>query len=793
MYGRVRVTKQNNIFNLIRNPQATVDNLKKLIELAAEKLNDNEDGKNPLELAIELGKNTMADFLRTKGLKEKNPIVDNIIKNMKENKSVEELRDLIKDENLELLSNDDKTKIINIILKNFDGIYVDQIRLKLNELVKKKFNNILSEDYSASILIKIHDRHLDFFKFFVEKAAKSKILTYNFPLLAFFIKYSSNNVPEKIELLIQNGADINVIFDTGVDQTKINLLGFIYAHVNDDILIYKLYKILIEAGLNPDANIVDMQLPILFLAIYRQNKKLFDFFIENGADVNKVVRNVDRVVRNTSPLHIACSTFSGRYYISTPKIYYVEKLVEKGADVNKLVEDTTPLYLICEHIQNKEYVNIVKYLLENGANKDITYKNVTLIKYVEERYASETNNEVKELYKEVLKLLGVDTKEKMWKGSTRSDIDKYDIFFEKPYDYSCCPICLEYIERKEGCMYMSHNCAATKHDYHKKLYNIYAYEKYQGTPKQVEWCTVCGRVTKNHKHYILSLATNPSTTLAPLDPEIQAQLDANQNVVFFDNANCLGFGGGGTLEKAARFRRLREYTLELQEDLGKKKHSEVMDELIEEVFNAPLIRNRKLTKILEDKKWNINIEKFPENVRNTRNNNGNRNYANIPFEGMLPSVLPSKDHDCIIMGNDDEGKEENPVVHFHHETRGGMNHDGIDICQKDLARAIEVANKEFGDERFGKCWFPQCQAILHPEEIKPHVPEVLYLEYKKKFNKKMAKAGGYRYTRKTNKTRKYKGGNKNNSNDESVLHKLDLSDVTCALPNFTKDGKLRKN
>ena len=103
MYGGVRVTKQNNIFNLIRNPDATVDDLKKLIELAPKKLKDYEDDKNPLELAIELEKNTMADFLRTQGLKRKNPIVHNIIKNMKENKSVEELTDLIKDENLELM------------------------------------------------------------------------------------------------------------------------------------------------------------------------------------------------------------------------------------------------------------------------------------------------------------------------------------------------------------------------------------------------------------------------------------------------------------------------------------------------------------------------------------------------------------------------------------------------------------------------------------------------------------------------------------------------------------------
>lgn len=513
---------------------------------------------------------------------------------------------------------------------------------------------------------------------------------------------------------------------------------------------------------------------ILFLAIMKNNNALFDYVITNGANVNL------KLTDGKTPLMIA-SSFSIQ-----DDIYYVKELITHGADVNAVSnENGTALMYSIKGAKKAEHLQIIKYLLDHGADKTIKTNHArpkTAIDFAQNRY--ERNPE---LYRKILELLGVEFKVQLWKGSTRSDIEKYDIFFEKPFDYSCCPICLEYIERKEGCMYMSHNCDNTKHDYHKELYNIYAYGAYEGVPKKVEWCTVCGRVTKNHKHYILSFAKNPSTTLAPLDPEIQARLNANQNIVFFDNANCVGFGGGGTLEKAARFRRLREYTLELQEDINKKNHHEVMNELIEEVFNAPLIRNRKLEKILQDKKWNINVKEFPENLRNTRNNNANRDYANIPFEGRLPSVLPSKDHNCIIMTGDDEGEEKNPIIHFHHETRGGINHDGIDICKNDLAEAIKIGVKEFGDERFGKCWFPQCQAILHPEEIKNYIPEDLYLDYKKKFNKKMAKEGG---NRKTNKTRKI---SKNNSKDQSILHKLDLTEVTCALPNFTKDGKLRRS
>jgi len=767
MYGGIRVTKQNSIFNLIRN--GTLDDLKKLIEIAPEKLNNKEGRYNPVDWAIKYEKNDMVAFLKTKGLEETDTanayIYMNIIKNISNNKSLDELKNIYNDKDLSFIYQDEKMNIYNrLVATNY---LRDE---KIDELTKQKLFDNLNEEASVKILFDNINQDLSIFKIGLKNGSKSNKENFGRRILAHTIKHCHlPDALERIQLLIDNGADVKY-------KPSENVTYFNYLYEGKKPVEF--YKVFVDAGLDIDSKISYMGYSILFIGIIKKDKALFDYIITNGANLDL------KVTDGQTPLMVASSI--------QDDIYYVKELITHGADVNAVSnENGTALMYSIKAAKKAEHLQIIKYLLDHGADKTIKTNHdrpKTAIDLAQNGY--KTNPE---LYKKILTLLGVEIKEELWKGSTRSDIEKYDIFFEKPFDYSCCPICLEYIERKEGCMYMSHNCAATNHYYHNKLYNTYAYGAYEGSPKKVEWCTVCGRVTKNHKHYILSLATNPSTTLAALDPEIQARLNANQNVVFFDNANCVGFGGGGTLEKAARFRRLREYTLELQEDVGKKEHTYVMNELIEEVFNAPLFRNRKLEKILQDKKWNINIEKFPENVRNARNNNANRNYANIVFEGVLPTVLPSKDHDCIIMGDDDEGKEENPVVHFHHETKGGINHDGIDICQKDLARAIQVANKEFGDERFGKCWFPQCQAILHPEEIKPHIPEVLYLEYKKKFNKKMAKAGGHRYTRKTNKTRKYKGGNKNNSKQESVLHKLDFSDVTCALPNFTKDGKLRKN
>jgi hypothetical protein len=329
---------------------------------------------------------------------------------------------------------------------------------------------------------------------------------------------------------------------------------------------------------------------------------------------------------------------------------------------------------------------------------------------------------------------------------------------------------------------MSHNCATTKHFYHKKLYDKFEYD-YHGSQK-IEWCTVCGRITKNHKHFVLSSIQSLSIKFAPLKPEIQEQLDRGDNLAFFNNANCIGFGGGGTEEKAARFRRMREYALELQDDVDKKKLNEAMEELIEEVWNAPLVRNKKIKKIkkiLEDKKWNINVKEFPENKRNTRNNNNNSNAANVPFNGVKPTIV---DDDCIIMAEDEETntRETNPKYQFHHEMVGGKDHDGIYICQKDLAKAIEIKNAEFGLENFTKCWWHyECKANLHPEELKGIIPDVLYEEYRKKYNKKMKQKGGTRKLKK----RKMRGGN-----GTSMLYQL--RNGTCDPHNWTRDGKIQK-
>ena len=756
--GGIRVTRGNNIFNLIRNPDATVDDLRKLLELVPAKLQDKENGLNLLDIATN---EEMVKLLTEKGLTKTNLITDvfkkdlfkAILENLKKNKPIEELKELLEDKDLSTLTNKEQYELLNKTEYHYN---------KLKELINANINpNIIFEKTMLPLIHTIMEKNIDILRLLLEKGVNPNIVINNsYSLLRYCIELKDLN---KIKLLIEKGADVKYLHKGR---------SYFY-YIFDNRLPLEFYQVFLDAGLDVDATVSsDSPMTMLMVGAANKDNTIFNFFLDKGADVNY------KIIRGNTILTMLCSIHAN--------LYYLQKVIEKGANINAKSDDGGTALIYAVNCATSElYINIIKYLIEKKADITIkTNKGQTAADIARKNYDTDPA-----IYKEILKLLGEEKKELLWKGSTKSDIEKYDIFFEKPYDYSCCPICLEYLERKEGCMYMRHDCSTREHYYHKELYNTFAYMRYEGSPKQVEWCTICGRPTKEHKHYVLSSANAPSKTMASLNPEIQARLDRGDNVVFFDNANCMGFGGGGTEEKAARFRRLREYALELQEDVDKNSHDNAMKELIEEVFNAPLNRNRKIKKILEDKRWNINVKEFPENKKSTRNNN-TKNYVNIPFEGMLPTKLDSKDHDCIIYGDDDEGKEENPTYHFHHERDGGLNHDGIFICQKDLSRAIEISNKEFGDVRFGKCWFSQCQGSLYPEEIKGIVPDLLYEDYRKKFNKKMAKNGGRRrVTRKLIRKTILKGGNKT---EQSVLHKLDLDNAECIAPNYTKDGKLIK-
>ena len=768
----VVVNARTNIFNLIKNEDSRVSDFEKLYTISPEKFKLI-DHYNIIEFASLYKRNDLIRYFKALNLFE-NPsnsidpakLVKDFTKIVKSNKDdetlVNEVRDLIKDIDLSKFSEKYKDNlIVSVVESGTDLKYMSDILFILVEKgidINSKYNNMYP-------ILFMMFRTIDYerAKYILEKYKPQKDLTYNSIniIFNFFLRCRREDDTEHmyniIKLLVEYGIDLK---DTANGR---GYFFYVNLYIKDELLKEKLCKLFIEHGVNIDSPMNEDNYTVLIQYIVSKNIPLIDFLLENGANVNHITNDF------ITPLVAA---------LVSKNTNIIKTIIEKGADVNIPAgkDKASPLRLAID-INRKIPLDIVKLLLDSGANKE--YKspvdNLTALVYAMNRYGTD-----KEYYKQVIELLGGKIPEEVkWKGFSRSDIEKFDIFFEKPFDWSCCPICLEYVERSDGCMYMSHNCTTRGHYYHKKLYDKFVYGGYGA--QRIEWCTICGRITQLHKHFVLSSAQSAVKELATLKPEIQAQLDRGDNFAFFDNANCIGFGGGGTEEKAARFRRMREYALELQDDVNKKMEDEAMEELVEEVWNAPLIRNRKIKKILEDKKWNINVKEFPENKRNTQNNN-NANAVNIPFDGVKPTIV---EDDCIIMGEDEATNtlETNPKYHFHHETIGGIDHEGIYICQKDLAKAIEIKNAEFGLETFGKCWWHyNCKANLHPEELKGIIPDVLYEEYRKKYNKKMKQKGGTRKLKK-----KIHGGN---NSIKSMLH--ELSDGTCDPHNWTRDGKVRK-
>jgi ankyrin repeat protein len=340
----------------------------------------------------------------------------------------------------------------------------------------------------------------------------------------------------------------------------------------------------------------------------------------------------------------------------------------------------------------------------------------------------------KDIVKAILDKAGVI----LWNGFSQSDASKFDTIFDTTIplggrppaeNWSVCPVCLKYVERNDGCMYVRHSCTQSKGYYHKRLFALY------NNSSKIEWCTICGRITDgSHQHYALAPATDTSVRIV--------EKPANTDIDHFIN-DCTPVGGGGLEEKFLRFRKIREHANLLNTMIGKITQKEAFDSLVEEAWNAPVFASamtKRATKIfMEGKRWNIPTTNFPTNMSLMRANNSNntvlpnivRSAANL--EALRP-IFHEKGANAVMM-NDDV-----PVIQFRHRMADGTvnNHEDEFIGVTTLVGWLENQVKNFGTEEFGYCWnyTGGCTARLYPDEIKDFVPAELYEEYRKKFNKK---------------------------------------------------------
>lgn len=492
---------------------------------------------------------------------------------------------------------------------------------------------------------------------------------------------------------------------------------------------------------------------LLNFAVNKQDIPIILYLIEKGADVNNIYEIdgyeltalIDSIKDNNLELvkllvdHGATLTVPPGWYSSilhiVEDIDILKYLIEKGANIdNADGEKDTPLnYHIDFHERS---IDFLKELLKAGADPNTVnaYIVTPLDKLVLGRqhegniekikllvsYGANITDAIQDkiddgsLSPEIIAALKPISKKpsKPWKGWTKSDATALDEVFNNPSNFSVCPVCLKHSHRQDGCMYMSHVCTELEGLYNKNLYRMYKNDE-----GKIYWCTLCNRICLGHRHYKLSL------------PETKAELGEGGDPFAID---CKPYGGGYH-EKVQRFRRLREYALELNDtEIDEEK---AFNELTEEFWKAPLRREKKVINTLVAKGSWPNTKNFPNN----RHNNANEaNAPNIPAPATLVMpTLSEKGFNSISM-NDDV-----PVLQFHHETSGGIDHKDSLIGVATLKNTLVEKVKNFGTEDFGFCiQYPECKARLFPEEIKPHVPDELYKEYKKKFNSKFKNSSG---------------------------------------------------
>lgn len=610
---------------------------------------------------------------------------------------------------------------------------------------------------------------------------------------------------EKVKAMVSLGADINIRDDHG--NTIYHIFSDRYKMFDSDKLA-KIFGVFTEKGLSIDTKNTAGRTPLLhrivmgydpLIKVWTEPIKECKALILAGAHVKIVGPSTDTTRPHTTPLIEAI--WLGFYTVA-------KDLMDAGADLNwlsptgskksalhrlvvnskggtpELITDflarpgvnkdiklglpsaNAPIHLA---VQIPKLIRNVKALVDGGVNVNATdtagltaiyhaaaADNAAAVEYLctvptlnkEQRYGdrgtlfkiAQTTQTFKAPINEIILRL-LKSNLPLWKGWSRANAAKFDGIFsedaKEAADVTCCPICLKTVVREDGCVYMQgHNCSNLEGFYHEVLYN-----KYKNDKGLITWCTICGRIAHGHRHYEMGPAqgTKPPLLHAGSPFTTDCRLDN---------------GGGGIPEKLSRYRRMREYALELQDEIGKKTEQEALEELVEEMWNAPMTRKPILKKILEERAWNIPASAFPLPPAESA-----ETVEPVIDITTLPDIVKPDTNAALtpieLKGKDDIMQEPDvDVIQFRHRQPDGTVYDHNNKCisADSLELFISGMNGKYKtDEGFGLCWaFPgDCKGRLYPSDIKPYVGPEIYNEYRQKFNYKFrAKVGGAFNTRK---------------------------------------------
>jgi hypothetical protein len=369
-----------------------------------------------------------------------------------------------------------------------------------------------------------------------------------------------------------------------------------------------------------------------------------------------------------------------------------------------------------------------------------------------------------------------------WQGYSESDLTVFNSMFdvdqpgetltpeareaalqEKIRNFSMCPVCLRVAVRSEACMFMTHVCEAP---YHSGLYEKYKYSNRGDRNKYIEWCTICGRICKGHRHYKLAKADAP-----------RPRFTTAQAVVGVEafGPDCSNQGGGGAPEKFVRIQRMIDKVCELQAKVGKMSEQKARNKLIEAIWNAPTlpvptfaeeVKKRGFFHIEDKCKGTLNKPVADKEVvrSDVERPTDQKMLTPVKYEGYSDATVAlRKQADAtpaessqketreaaakaaenaekpgnycgLELGIHDDNR---PTYGFRHKQPNGtiLDHGAVKeerFCGVDLEEALRQSN--IGTTK-GKCPIAaHCQAKMYPEEIKGIVSDEYYETYKRLFN-----------------------------------------------------------
>lgn len=236
--------------------------------------------------------------------------------------------------------------------ESYKNVVTSGDRAALERVIKKRSGEKYIKDIEAAVLIDIN-------RYIIYKGGTPSYKQYSYMnnevtslMIASAFKYN-----DLLKALVSVGADLDLKSATKYDKNRIYNTALNYSILSENV---EGVSILLNAGAS-----IDNRSDYLHDAIEVNNLNIVKLLVNKGIDVNQIAKGEDGTYyEGRSPLSLA--VFKGNAEI-------VKFLLLHDADVNMDEEPILYTAVDCYNNDKKNYLNIIKLILNAGTDIDIRY------------------------------------------------------------------------------------------------------------------------------------------------------------------------------------------------------------------------------------------------------------------------------------------------------------------------------------------------------------------------------------------------------------------------------------